>query len=82
LETGIDGSWLLAVVATQTISVYLSLITLIIDRLAFVKLTPAELTPPYWINMGAARLRRHQVHPSARVSRGLPSLSSGLIGSV
>lgn len=86
LETGINGSWLLAVVATQSISVlgtllaprfnagrellfffalgmyligcalYLSIITLIFYRLTFVKLTTAELTPPYWIDMGAVAI--------------------------
>jgi tellurite resistance protein TehA-like permease len=86
LETGINGSWLIAVVATQSISVlgtllaprfnagrelllfftlsmyligcalYLSLITLIFYRLIFVKLTTAELTPPYWIDMGAVAI--------------------------
>jgi tellurite resistance protein TehA-like permease len=86
LETGLNGSWLLAVVATQSISVlgtllaphfnagrelllfftlgmyligcalYLSLITLIFYRLTFVKLTTAELTPPYWIDMGAVAI--------------------------
>jgi len=86
LKTGINGSWLLAVVATQSISVlgtllaphfnvgrelllfftlgmyligcalYLSLITLIFYRLTFVKLTTAELTPPYWIDMGAVAI--------------------------
>ncbi len=86
LETGINGAWLIAVVATQSISVlgtllapqfnagrelmfffalsmyligcmlYLSIITLIFYRLTFVKLTTAELTPPYWINMGAVAI--------------------------
>jgi tellurite resistance protein TehA-like permease len=83
LETGINGSWLIAVVATQSISVlgtllaphfnagrelllfftlgmyligcalYSSLITIIFYRLTFAKLTAGELTPPYWIDMGA-----------------------------
>jgi len=86
LETGINGAWLLAAVATQSIAVlgtmlaprfaagrasllfftlcmyllgcmlYLSIITLIFYRLTFVKLTSAELTPPYWINMGAVAI--------------------------
>ncbi len=86
LETGINGAWLIAVVATQSISVlgtllapqsnvarepllfftlvmyligcmlYLSIITLIFYRLTFIKLTTAELTPPYWINMGAVAI--------------------------
>jgi tellurite resistance protein TehA-like permease len=32
---------------------YLLIIGLIVNRLLFLTLTPAALTPPYWINMGA-----------------------------
>lgn len=81
---GINGSWLLAVVGTQAISVastllarhghseflgfvalttwlwgsmlYIWLITLIFHRQIFWKLPPEELTPPYWINMGATAI--------------------------
>jgi len=86
LETGINGAWLIAVVATQSIStlgtllaprfgagrgpllfltlsmyligcmLYLSIITLIFYRLTFARLTTADLTPPYWINMGAVAI--------------------------
>ncbi len=86
LETGLSGAWLIAAVATQSISVlgtllanhfgqyrepllfftlcmfltgcmlYLLLITLIFYRFTFVNLTSAALTPPYWINMGAAAI--------------------------
>jgi tellurite resistance protein TehA-like permease len=80
----VDGGWLLAVVATQSIAVLLALlsghwhqplrldanfaavslwlvgamlygliISLICLRLAFLRVTPADLTPQYWINMGA-----------------------------
>jgi len=86
LETGINGAWLIAIVATQSVSVlgtliaphfnagrelllffvvamyligcalYLIIITLIFYRLIFVKLTAAELTPPYWIDMGAVAI--------------------------
>jgi tellurite resistance protein TehA-like permease len=86
LNTGINGAWLLAAVATQSIAVlgtllaprlasgravllfftlcmfllgcmlYLSIITLIFYRLTFITLTSAELTPPYWINMGAVAI--------------------------
>ncbi|MGE0130378.1 MAG: tellurite resistance/C4-dicarboxylate transporter family protein [Blastocatellales bacterium] len=86
LETGINGAWLIAAVATQSISVlgtllapqfnagrepllfftlsmyligcmlYLSIITLIFYRLTFIRLTVEELTPPYWINMGAVAI--------------------------
>lgn len=83
LEKGIDGLWLLAVVATQAVAllgalvsttltngrtgvlffclalwlaggmIYSLLITLIFYRLAFFGVTPATLSAPYWINMGA-----------------------------
>jgi tellurite resistance protein TehA-like permease len=83
LETGMSGSWLLAVVATQAVSglaaliaahfgeaqsvllfiasslylcgglLYLMLIGTVVYRLNFFRLTPAEFTPDYWINMGA-----------------------------
>jgi tellurite resistance protein TehA-like permease len=85
LETGINGAWLLAVVACQSISVlgaslpwsdtaqkpilffalcmfvlgcmlYLAIIPLIFYRLTFVRVTVRSLTPPYWINMGAAAI--------------------------
>jgi tellurite resistance protein TehA-like permease len=83
-EEGLSGSWLLAVVATQAVSVlacllapapggpapdgllfaalafwlvgsmlYIWLIALIFHRILFLPLPPGELTPPYWINMGA-----------------------------
>jgi len=84
LEKALSGVWLLAVVATQSVSVlagllvrsfsettagrvlfaalclwlvgvmlYLWLIALIFYRMTFLPMTPADLTPPYWINMGA-----------------------------
>lgn len=83
LEVGLDGGWLMAVVATQSVSVlgtlvspylpgslegvlfftlgmyllgcmlYILMISLIIYRFMFFRLTPATLTPPYWINTGA-----------------------------
>lgn len=85
LESGINGAWLIAAVATQSVAVlggvlapdlaapivplffclimylvgamlYLSIITLIFYRLTFIRLTSAELTPPYWINMGAVAI--------------------------
>jgi tellurite resistance protein TehA-like permease len=82
--TSVNGGWLLAVVAPESIAVLLALlsahwqqplrldanfaavslwligatlyaliITAIGFRLAFLRLTPADLTPQYWINMGA-----------------------------
>lgn len=87
LETGINGAWLLAIVATQAVSVlgtllapkfspehrevalfftlcmfllgamlYLTIITLIFYRFTFLALTTQNLTPPYWINMGAVAI--------------------------
>ena len=86
VENGLNGAWLLAVVATQSVSVlgtllvdqwdayrepllfftlcmfllgcmlYLLLITLIFYRFTFVNVTMQQLTPPYWINMGAVAI--------------------------
>jgi len=82
LSDGLNGTWLIAVVATQAIAVlgclvapsfagpdrvlfvalamhmggfmlYLPLIALLLYRWTFFELTPRQLTPPYWINMGA-----------------------------
>jgi tellurite resistance protein TehA-like permease len=82
LETGINGAWLIAIVATQSISVlgtllapklawketllfyaltmyllggmlYILIIALIFYRLLFFHLEPKQMTPPYWISMGA-----------------------------
>jgi tellurite resistance protein TehA-like permease len=86
LEQGINGAWLIATVATQSVSIlgtlvvtqfpdykqvilfvaltlyllgcmlYLNIIALIFYRLTFIELKPAELTPPFWINMGAVAI--------------------------
>jgi tellurite resistance protein TehA-like permease len=86
LEVGINGAWLIATVATQSLAIlsslladhfdrqqafvlflslcmfllgcmlYLSIITLIFYRFTFVHLTTEQLTPPYWINMGAVAI--------------------------
>jgi len=85
LDVGINGAWLLAIVATQALSVlstmlggrgehqqalffvalcltlagcllYVVIITLIVYRFSFFRLTMAALTPPYWINMGAVAI--------------------------
>jgi len=82
LEAGINGGWLLVVVATEAISVlgtliapflsqtdlmlfvslaaalvgtafYVFFITLILYRWMFFRMQSAQLTPDYWINMGA-----------------------------
>lgn len=86
LAEGINGAWLIAAVATQSISIlgtllsgyvlhgndillfstlcmfllgcmlYLNIITLIFYRFTFLKLKLSDLTPPYWINMGAVAI--------------------------
>lgn len=83
LAQGINGGWLVAVVATQSVSVlgtqlapflprhqeivlfftlsmwlgggmlYIWIISLIFYRYTFFSLEPSDLSPPYWINMGA-----------------------------
>ena len=84
LDRGINGAWLLAVVATQSIAVlsallaahadqpwrlelnffalsmwlwggmlYIWMMSLIFYRYTFFRFSPADLSPPYWINMGA-----------------------------
>jgi tellurite resistance protein TehA-like permease len=85
LATGLDGSWLLVVVASESLTIlgthvasvfsrpeivvylslcwflfgglfYLIIISLILYRWLFEPMRPAQLTPPYWINMGAAAI--------------------------
>jgi tellurite resistance protein TehA-like permease len=84
LENGLTGTWLIAVVATQSIALlaasiagewsqplrlelnffalsmwlwggmlYIWIISLIFYRETFFVFSPGDLTPPYWINMGA-----------------------------
>jgi len=84
IEQGLTGAWLIAVVATQSISVlaaliardwpqphrlelnffalsmwlwggmfYIWIISLIFYRYSFFAFSPSDLSPPYWINMGA-----------------------------
>lgn len=88
LADGLNGGWLLSVVATQSLSIltalvsnaslsthlhdelvfvalifwlgggalYLWLVTLIFFRYTFWRMEPDDLTPPYWINMGAVAI--------------------------
>ncbi|MBK9259366.1 MAG: tellurite resistance/C4-dicarboxylate transporter family protein [Polyangiaceae bacterium] len=86
LAEGINGGWLVSVVAAQSVSVlgaqlaphfgdsapiallfclamwlgagmlYLWIISLIFYRYAFFAMSPSDLAPPYWINMGAAAI--------------------------
>jgi tellurite resistance protein TehA-like permease len=88
LADGLNGGWLVIVVAAQSVAVltvlisaagifisfqrpmlfmalvlwlgggalYLWIVTLIFFRYTFVHMTPDNLTPPYWINMGAVAI--------------------------
>jgi tellurite resistance protein TehA-like permease len=86
LEKGINGTWLIAIVATQSISVlgtllatemdawrerllfftlsmyllggllYILIMTLILYRLLFHLVEPAQMAPTYWISMGAVAI--------------------------
>ncbi len=86
IDQGINGGWLTAVVATQSIAassgllarqvgiyqeqilflslamwlfggmLYIWIISLIFYRYCFFKFSPQDLTPPYWINMGAVAI--------------------------
>lgn len=86
LAEGINGGWLLSVVAAQSVSVlgaqlapgfgdraayalmfalcmwlgggmlYIWIISLIFYRYTFFTMSPSDLAPPYWINMGAVAI--------------------------
>jgi tellurite resistance protein TehA-like permease len=86
IDKGINGGWLLAIVATQAVTVlttgiapffsfyresmlflalitwlfggmlYIWVISLIFYRYLFFHFSPQDLTPPYWINMGAVAI--------------------------
>ncbi len=86
LTKGLNGGWLVAVVAAQSVSIlgsqlaggfpsahepvlffclvmwlgggmlYVWLISLIFYRYTFFEMNPADLAPPYWINMGAVAI--------------------------
>ncbi|MBI4265413.1 MAG: tellurite resistance/C4-dicarboxylate transporter family protein [Acidobacteria bacterium] len=86
LAQGINGGWLVAVVAAQSVAVlgaqlapgfgaraadvlllclslwlgggmlYIWIISLIFYRYTFFTMSPADLAPPYWINMGAVAI--------------------------
>jgi tellurite resistance protein TehA-like permease len=86
IAEGINGGWLLAIVATQAVTVvstaiapylllhrepllflalitwlfggmlYIWIIALIFYRYLFFHFSPQDLTPPYWINMGAVAI--------------------------
>lgn len=86
IDQGINGGWLLAIVATQSVAtlggllashlepygqavlflalvmwlfggmLYIWIISLIFYRYTFFKFSPQDLTPPYWVNMGAVAI--------------------------
>jgi tellurite resistance protein TehA-like permease len=83
LAEGINGGWLISVVAAQSVALlgaqlapqigevgvlfslamwlgggmlYLWIISLIFYRYTFFTMSPSDLAPPYWINMGAAAI--------------------------
>ncbi|MBL8215200.1 MAG: tellurite resistance/C4-dicarboxylate transporter family protein [Bryobacterales bacterium] len=85
LDKGLNGAWLIAVVAAQSVSIlgvqlaggfqspervlffclclwlaagmlYVWTISLIFYRYTFFVMTPVDLAPPYWINMGAVAI--------------------------
>jgi tellurite resistance protein TehA-like permease len=86
IAEGINGGWLVSVVAAQSVSVlgaqlapglgghagavllfalvmwlgagmlYVWIISLIFYRYTFFSMSPSDLAPPYWINMGAAAI--------------------------
>ncbi len=86
LTKGLNGGWLVAVVAAQSVSIlgsqlsaglgawgepvlffclvmwlgggmlYIWLISMIFYRYTFFEMNPADLAPPYWINMGAVAI--------------------------
>ncbi|MCC7392641.1 tellurite resistance/C4-dicarboxylate transporter family protein [Candidatus Sumerlaeota bacterium] len=86
IADGINGGWLLAIVATQAVAVlstgispfhaeyresllffafvtwlfggmfYIWILSLIFYRYMFFQFSPKDLTPPYWINMGAVAI--------------------------
>ncbi|AEC19344.1 hypothetical protein PT7_0804 [Pusillimonas sp. T7-7] len=107
LDRGINGGWLLAVVATQSIAVsstllgatsqqpyrlelnflalsmwlwggmlYIWLMSLIFYRYTYFRLEPDDLTPPYWINMGAMAISTLAGSLLIEHSAGAPYLSS------
>lgn len=110
LAQGLDGTWLLVAVATESLAVlathvtggfarpdivvwlglswfllggffYLIVIVLVLQRWLFEPLLPDELTPPYWINMGAmaiATLAGAQLESIAGMDPLLTRLLPGL----
>ena len=106
LADGINGGWLTAVVATQSLVVlgtilaphlpggqqiaslllvslwlaggmlYIWMISLIFYRYTFFRLGPADLMPPYWINMGAMAISTLAGGLLIRAAADFPLLAS------
>jgi tellurite resistance protein TehA-like permease len=106
LADGINGGWLTAVVATQSLVVlgtilaphvrgegqiaslvlvtlwlaggmlYIWMISLIFYRYTFFRLGPADLLPPYWINMGAMAISTLAGGLLVRAAASFPLLES------
>lgn len=110
LATGIDGTWLLLVVATEALCIltsragdvlappgvtafasfclfllgsvfYVLLILLIVYRWLFLPMDSEQLTPPYWINMGAAAITTLAGTRLTEMTSTIPGLAA-LHGSV
>jgi tellurite resistance protein TehA-like permease len=106
LAEGINGGWLVSVVAAQSVSVlgsqlatgfgprasqvlfftlamwlgggmlYIWIISLIVYRYTFFTMSPSDLAPPYWVNMGAVASRRWPARCSSSRLRNRCSLQS------
>jgi tellurite resistance protein TehA-like permease len=109
IEKAINGSWLIAIVGTESLAItwvlliplepqasapfqlisymfwafgillYLIFIAFIMYRFFFTRVLPTDLTPPYWINMGAMAITTvagarlvEQAHPDAFLVPLLP----------
>jgi len=107
LSEGLNGGWLVSVVAAQSLvlisilmlgagqgasyanevvfaslvlwlgggALYLLLITLIFFRYTFLPMSPEDLTPPYWINMGALAISTLAGSLLLKISSGSPVIS-------
>ncbi len=106
LADGINGGWLLMVVAAQSVAVlgaqlapgmatgraatlffclaawlggvmlYVWIISLIFYRYSFFPLHPSDLSPPYWINMGAAAISTLAGTMLVAAAEGSPVIAS------
>ncbi len=104
LEAGLDGSWLLLAVASESLAIlgthvanvfgrsdvirflslcwfllggwfYLMVVFLILYRWCFAPMAPAQLTPSYWINMGAVAITTLAGARLEMIAGGIPWLA-------